>query len=147
MNPSTSSRRLLCALGIVLGLCLVGPSGAGEKGKKDSSKGKDDRKMIVIQLDLGKAPPGLVKQLLELAKTTDRDESKSHGKDNDDDKKTKGRKKANVIQVDLNRLSPDLARRLTAELGKSGVADKKSRKKDDDDDDRKKTKSSKKKDD
>jgi hypothetical protein len=144
MRTSTWSWRLICAAGVILGVCLAGPSRADEKGKKDSDKGKADKNVIVIQLDLSKAPPAFVKQLMELAKSQAKDEDeKKDGKKKDKGKKSdkddeKGRdKKSNIVQVDLNKLPPDLAKRLKAELAKSKDDGKKSSKKDEDDDDEK----------
>ncbi len=146
MNRSTGCWRTLCAAAVAFGLCLAGPGRAQEKGQKDSGKGKD---VIIIQLDLSKAPPGLVKQLMELSRGANKDDDKKTGdkkdddkkadarkgddkkkgdddddkKKGDDDKKTESRKagdkKPNIVQVDLNKLPPDLAKRLAAELAKS----------------------------
>lgn len=96
----------MCAAAVALGLCSAGPAWADEKGKKDSDKGREDRKVIVIQLDLSKAPAGLVKQLVDLARSAGKDDDKqpevtgstgrlsilsgSAGKD--DDKKKSGKK-------------------------------------------------------
>jgi hypothetical protein len=165
MNASHWLWRLLCAAGVVAGFCLAGPSWADDKGKKDSDKGKEEKQVIVIQLDVSKASPALIKQLMELAKSTgkdDGDKKKDSKKDDDDDddkkkdskkdddKKKDDGKKPNIVQVDLNKLPPGLAKQIMAELAKSkgkGDDKKKDSKKDDDDDDDNKKKSSKKDDD
>ena len=133
---------------MVLGLCLAGPSRADDKGKKEPQKGKDDRTVIVIQLDLSKAPPGFVKQLMELAKG--KDDGKKSGKNDEDNDEKKGNKnkkgykdekkgedkKSNIVQVDLNKLPAGLAKRLKAELAKGKNDGKKNSKKDEDEDEK-----------
>jgi hypothetical protein len=155
MNASSSFWRVLCAAGVVLGLCLATPSRADEKSKKDPVKGKDEGTVIVIVLDPSKAPPGLIKQLTELAKSAGKEgegTKKGGKKDEDEDKKKDPKKgeegkkpdgtKSNIVQVDLNKLPPDLAKRLKEELAKSKGKDdrKKGGKKDDEDDDDEKMK-------
>jgi hypothetical protein len=164
MNASTWSWRLVCAAGMVLALCLARPSWADDKVKKGSAGGKDDGRVIILQLDASKASPALIKQLMELSRSGGTDEKKAVKKDDDDDddkkkgakkdddkkkgakkddddddKKADG-KKSNIVQVDLNKLSPDLAKRLAAELARSKGKDapQKGGKKDDNDDDKKK---------
>jgi len=172
MNASLWFWRLLCAAGVVGGLCLAGPSWA--QSKKASDKGTDEKNVIVIQLDVSKAPPALVKQLLELAKSSGKDDTKSGKKDDADDKKKSTKKddddnkkkddkkgddkktdtkKPNIVQVDLNKLPPGLAKQVLERAVVTGKSDDKKKdddknksKKDDDDDDKKK-KSSKKDDD
>jgi hypothetical protein len=153
MNARTCWR-LLCAAGVALGLCLAGLARADEKGQKGPSTGKDDKTVIVIQLDVSKAPPELVKQLMALSKATalteatkktpaktDDDEKKKKSAQKEEDAKKGGSKTRNVVEVDLNKLSPELAKRLQAELakikgGNPGNDDEKRKpaKKDDDDD-------------
>ncbi|HXG10704.1 MAG TPA: hypothetical protein VNK04_13185 [Gemmataceae bacterium] len=137
--------------GFAAALSLAGPCWADDKDRKDDGKGKEERNVIIIQLDLSKAPPGLVKQLLESSRSAGREDGKKKeareddGKRKDtrkgDDEKKKGgdASKANIVQVDLNKLPPDLARRLAAELAKTkakGDEKKSSGKKDDDDDEK-----------
>ena len=155
MNASTSWR-LLCAASVSLVLCLSGASTADDKGLKEPGKGKDDRNVIVIQLDLSKAPADLIKHLMQLSGRSDKEGAKKKAPNNDDDARKKGNndRKPNIVQVDLNQLPPDLAKRLIAELARSKGKDdgkkagkkedndnngkKKGARKDDDDDDDKK---------
>jgi hypothetical protein len=87
MNALSWSWRLVCAASVVLGVCLPGPSRADDKDKKDAGKGKDTKKVIVIQLDPSKVPPDVLKKLLELSKT----KAKAKKGDDDDEKRGKGK--------------------------------------------------------
>jgi hypothetical protein len=100
MSASTWFWRLLGT--ITAGLCLATPSGADDKDKKETGKGKDAKAVIVIQLDASKVPPDLLKKLIELSRNTagdkkDDDEKGEKGKkakkDEDDDEKGKKTKK------------------------------------------------------
>jgi hypothetical protein len=130
MNARTWSWRLVWVVGAVFGLGLGGLSWAGDNN--NGGKGKDG-KVIIIQIDASKLPPDMLRRLLEISRSTGKEDDRRPAKKEDDRKpkpKKEAGKKPNIVQVDLNKLSPDLARRLTAELAKL-----KAKKADDDDDD------------
>lgn len=144
MNPFCL--RIVRALAVVLALCATSRSWAGDKDKKS---GKETKTTIVIQLDASKVPPALLKNLLELSRSTDTLKKPIRSDDEGRTPKKGTDKKPNIVQVDLNKLSPDLAKRLRQELAGStskakkddddGKSSKGKAKRDDDDDDGRKS--------
>jgi len=91
MIASTLNRRLLCAVGLALGLCLASPTWADKKGQQ--GKGKDDKKHDVIQIDLNKLQPDLAKRLLELSEKKGDARKQENNKAEDDKKGDKSKAK------------------------------------------------------
>jgi len=114
--------RMACAAGILGILCWAG-TGWGDEGKgKGKGKPKDEPKKTIIEIDLSKLPPDLVKQLLKYA--DDKKSSKTEEK-----KGPKGEKKeafgAVVQKLKAKGLrGRDLAKAIHKEQAKRGMKGK-----------------------
>jgi hypothetical protein len=77
--------RITCAAGILGVLCWVATAAAEDDKGKGKSKAKDEPKKSIVEIDLSKLPPDLVKQLLKYADTrkTPKTEEKKGPKSDD----------------------------------------------------------------